>query len=44
MNLVIGTLILALLLSMLAAMWVDVTEACHEAMVDELWEDDEAPV
>jgi hypothetical protein len=40
MNLVIGTLILALLLSMIAAMWVDVIEACHEAIVDELWEDE----
>jgi flagellar biosynthesis protein FliR len=39
MNLVIGLLILALLVSMLAAMYVDVIEACHEALVDELWED-----
>jgi hypothetical protein len=41
MNILIGTLILALLLSMLAAMYVDVTEACHEALVDELWDDEE---
>jgi flagellar biosynthesis protein FliR len=40
MNLIIGLLILALLLSMLAAMYVDVTDACHEAIVDELWEDE----
>jgi hypothetical protein len=40
MNLVIGFLILALLVSMLAAMWVDVTGACHEAMVDELRDDE----
>jgi hypothetical protein len=44
MNILLGTLILALLVSMLAAMWVDVTDACHEAMVDELWEDNEPPV
>jgi hypothetical protein len=41
MNILLGTLILALLLSMLAAMWVDVTEACHEAIVDELWSEEE---
>jgi hypothetical protein len=40
MNLVIGLLILALLLSMLAAMYVDVTDACHEAFLDELWDDE----
>jgi flagellar biosynthesis protein FliR len=41
MNLIIGLLILALLVSMLAAMWVDVTDACHEAFLDELWDEDE---
>jgi hypothetical protein len=41
MNLVIGLLILALLVSMLVAMWVDVTDACHEAFLDELWDGDE---
>jgi hypothetical protein len=41
MNLAIGTLILALLVSMLAAMYVDVTDACHEAFLDELWGDEE---
>jgi flagellar biosynthesis protein FliR len=40
MNLVIGLLILALLLSMLATMYVDVTDACHEAFLDELWDDE----
>jgi hypothetical protein len=40
MNILLGSLILALLLSMIAAMWVDVTEACHEAIVDELWDDE----
>jgi hypothetical protein len=35
MNILIGTLILALLLAMIAAMYVDVTDACHEAIVDE---------
>jgi hypothetical protein len=40
MNILLGTIILALLLSMLAAMWVDVTEVCHEAIVDELWDEE----
>jgi hypothetical protein len=41
MNILIGTLILALLVSMLVAMYVDVTDACHEAFLDELWMEDE---
>jgi hypothetical protein len=41
MNILLGTLILALLLSMIAAMWVDVTEACHEAFLDEIWGPDD---
>jgi hypothetical protein len=41
MNILLGTLILALLLSMLVAMYVDVTDACHEAFLDELWMEDE---
>jgi hypothetical protein len=40
MNLAIGLLILALLVSMLVAMWVDVTDACHEAFLDEVWDDE----
>jgi hypothetical protein len=39
MNILLGTLILALLFSMIAAMYVDVTDACHEAFLDELWDD-----
>jgi hypothetical protein len=41
MNILLGTLILALLVSMLVAMYVDVTDACHEAFLDELWSEDE---
>jgi hypothetical protein len=40
MNLAIGLLILALLVSMLVAMYADVTDACHEAIVDELWDEE----
>jgi hypothetical protein len=40
MNLVYGLLILALLVSMLAAMYADVEEACREAILDELWDED----
>jgi hypothetical protein len=40
MNLAIGTLILALLLSMLAAMYADVEAACREAELDALWGDE----
>jgi hypothetical protein len=40
MNLVYGFLILALLASMLLAIWVDIEEVCREAILDELWDDD----
>jgi hypothetical protein len=40
MNLVVGLLILALLVSMLAAMYADVEEACREAELDALWDDE----
>jgi hypothetical protein len=39
-NILLGSLILALLVSMLVAMYADVTDACHEAIVDELWDDE----
>jgi hypothetical protein len=40
MNILVGSLILALLLSMLAAMYVDVLDACREAMLDEMWDEE----
>jgi hypothetical protein len=40
-NLIEGTLILALLLSMLAAVFIDVCACCREAYLDALWEEDE---
>jgi hypothetical protein len=40
MNLLVGLLILSLLISMLVAMYVDVLDACDEAQLDELWEDE----
>jgi hypothetical protein len=41
MNLVIGLLILALLVSMLVAMYADAEAACREAELDALWDETE---
>jgi hypothetical protein len=39
-SVIIGLLILALFVSCLVAMFCDVIDACHQAQLDELWEDD----
>jgi len=38
-NLLIALTILALFISMLVAMYLDVLDACDEALLDELWDD-----
>jgi hypothetical protein len=44
MNVLLGLLILAVLLSMMAAMFIDLddayTEAQQDALLDELWDDE----
>lgn len=40
MGVVISVAILAILISSMVAMYVDVCEACHEAVLDELWDDE----
>jgi sensor c-di-GMP phosphodiesterase-like protein len=40
LTLAIGLLILALLASMLLAIWIDIEDVCREAILDELWDDD----
>lgn len=41
MNVLIGTLILGLLFSMMVAMLVDIEDAIHQAILDDLWESDD---